>query len=1043
MFADMVGFTSISERLGEEGTYAVVQMVLKAMADAVSEQGGSTQDFAGDGVLALFGVPDALENGPLLACRAGLLILQRLAVIAPRLDNKFGVWPQVRIGINSGPVVVASIFGQGTPRTALGDVINVASRLQSLAEPDTVVLSESTFELVDGLVEATFVGALTIKGKAEPQKVWRLDSVSESMTRFDVAVRHGLTPYVGRERELEVLERGLASTKSGHRAIEIVADPGMGKSRLLYEFRRRVADSEVAILSGNCSPMGQHIPFLPFIEVVRETFRIGAGEDESDITRKLEIGLQTIRLNTPENQGLLLNLLGLAPPAGALSRLDGVLIGLHTRDLLVGMLDARCRLLPVVLLIEDLHWIDSASQQLLGQIIGNAANPRLRVVYTRRPGYEPPWRATSGVETLVLERLATGDVRRLIQRRLGLDDLPEVLVRHVTERAEGNALFAEEILSFLSQRGALRANGNSAKFDPGVVATAVPASLHGLLSARVDRLAPRDRTLLQAAAAIGRQFDPTLLAAIANDGAAVEARLAKMAALDLVYLDPQSGSYSFKHAMVRDSVYQSLLSTTRAALHLKIAVEIERRSSNRLTEVAEALAHHYGQTDNYDKAFTYLTSAGVKSLGVYSLDEADQYFAAAAALVEQEPGCASDGQLAEMLANYALCSNISLKLKQIIDIATRFEMRLGRLNDCEHRILILYHYVQTLLWSSKFKQAEQSQRELTAMAERLGDARARAYALVNSILVSTHVAPKPATQIRADTLEALAAAESANDAYLQYNILAAAGWDELNRGLITEATLAAERMLAAGHETNDARSVGYALALKALIALMREDYPATLEFAEEAIGISRIPFDRETAHSARCAALVLLHRPEAMDTVQAFLERCSRNGWYLLHSGPDDLWGVALILSGEVGGGLRYMNEAILRRESEGYQSSADWTRMFLCEIYLRLLSRDAKVSARVVMKNFWTLARLKLTARRQIIALVEKVRSNPQFDSNGIFVARCEMILGLLSKAMNQRSRAIKHLLEAKRITSQFGASPILARIDAALLELNLTRRS
>ena len=213
LFADMVGFTAISERLGEEGTYALIQSVFEAMAGAVREQSGSVQDFAGDEIMAMFGVPDALENGPLLACRAALLIHERLAAIAPTLIAKYGVRPAVRIAINSGPVVVTRLFGTAAAPTALGDMVNLASRLQALAEPNSVLLSEATFSLVEGFVEATFAGSHMVKGKAEPQKVWRLDSIRQGATRFDVSVRHGLTAYVGRERELDILQRGFASAR--------------------------------------------------------------------------------------------------------------------------------------------------------------------------------------------------------------------------------------------------------------------------------------------------------------------------------------------------------------------------------------------------------------------------------------------------------------------------------------------------------------------------------------------------------------------------------------------------------------------------------------------------------------------------------------------------------------------------------------------------------------------------------------------------------------------------------------------------------------
>jgi class 3 adenylate cyclase len=555
----MVGFTAISERLGEEGTYALIQPIYQLMAGAVKEQGGSVKDFTGDGIMALFGAPEALEDGPLRACRAGLLIHQRLAAAAPAIAAKHGVVPQMRIGINSGLAVVTQIRGESAAMTALGDTVNLASRLQTLAEPGTVYLSEATQRLVQGLGETTFAGTHPIKGKAEPQKVYRLNSVREGATRFEAAVGRGLTPYVGREREMEILERGLAQARTELRVIDIVAEPGMGKSRLLHEFRQRIGKEQAFILTGSCSTDGRQTPFLPFIEVVRSSFQVRSGEAEIEVVRKLETGLTVLGLHSPENLGLLLSLLGLKPPEGSLTGLDGVLIGLRTRALLLNLLEARRRLSPVVLLIEDLHWIDSVSQEVLGRIVDGEAKLRLLILHTRRPEYEPPWCERPVAITLRLELLPAGEIRRLVQARLGVEAPPTALVRLVTEKAEGNALFAEEILSFLSERGVLRAHDGNVEFDAGAVGAALPASVQSLLTARVDRLAPHDRAVLQAAAVIGRRFDPQLLAVAVDVGEDVDTRLAAMQTLDLVYSEGKSGDYAFKHALVRDALYQSLL----------------------------------------------------------------------------------------------------------------------------------------------------------------------------------------------------------------------------------------------------------------------------------------------------------------------------------------------------------------------------------------------------------------------------------------------------------------------------------------------------
>ena len=1037
LFADMVGFTAISERLGEEGTFALIQPIYELMASAVKEQGGSVKDFTGDGVMALFGVPDALEDAPLRACRAGLLMHERLASAAPAIEVKYGVRPQMRIGVNSGLAVVTQIRGESAAMTALGDTVNLASRLQTLAEPGSVYLSEATHRLVQGLVATTFAGAHAIKGKAEAQKVYRLDSIRQGATRFGAAMGRGLSAYVGREREMETLERAFAQARGELRVIDIVAEPGMGKSRLLHEFRQRIGRELAFILTGSCWPDGQQTPFLPFVEVVRGSFQVSAGEAEKEVARKLDMGLTILGVHSQENLGLLLNLLGLKPPEGALAGLDGVLIGLRTRDLLQNLLEARCRLSPVVLLIEDLHWIDTVSQEVLGKIVDSETKQGLLILHTRRPEYEPAWRGKPDVTTLLLEPLPAGDVRRLIQTRLGVEVLPEALARQVIEKAEGNALFAEEILSFLTERGLLRISAGRVEVDANALSATLPASVQSLLTARVDRLAPKDRALLQAASVIGRRFDPELLAAVADDGGNVEAQLAQMRGLDLVYPEGKSGDYSFKHALVRDALYQSLLTGPRARLHLKIAEEIERRSDNRLTEVAEALAHHYSQTECADRAFAYLAMAGAKSLGVYSFDDANNYFLAAVALLETKPDCATDHQFADLLADYALCSNLSLRLKSFISVIGRFKARISRLDDSPTYVLIQHHYVVILLMSGLYREAERAQSDLTAMVSRLEDARSSAYSQMGAMMISTTISPISVEVFEATSRETLVAAASTDDFYLNAFAQNMVGWEELHRGRITNALQAAAQLMAAGRRMNDPRSIGCGMQLKAWVALMGDDYQAALNFAETAISVARTPFDRVSAENVKNAALVLLKRPEALSLVRVCMEQFAVNGWNWHLRTPELAFGIAFAVRGELGRGINMIKRSIVRNDSEGYIALADWSRLFLCEIYIEIIAGKEKPPFMLLARNVPTIVMMTFTAQRRIPALVAQVRQNPQFDPNGHHVGRCEMILGLLYKAKKKRALAVQHLTEAKRIASQFGATPMLARIEAALAEV------
>ena len=1038
LFTDMVGFTSFSERSGEEAAFTLMRSLWKLMAEAVREHGGVVQDFTGDGIMAVFGAPVAFEDGPLRACRAALSILQRLKAAGPDLEAKHGVRPQMRIGLNTGAAVVGKVEDRGDGGGAvLGDTVNFAARLQSIAEPNSAFMSEAMHRLVQGLVDASFAGEHTIKGKSEPQNVYRLNAVRQGATRFDAVVSRGLSAFVGREHELEVLERGLDKARSELCVIDLAAEPGMGKSRLLHEFRQRVGKERAFVLSGNGSPDGQQTPFLPFIEVVRRSFRVSAGEAENEIVQKLEMGLTTLGLHSARNLGLLLHLLGLKVPDGALTGLDGLLVGLRTRELFQALLEARCRLSPVVMVIEDLHWIDSVSEEVLGKIVGSEVKLRLLVLTTRRPEYAPPWLDRSVVTKLPLEPLPIGDIRHLVQARLGVEALPEALAREVTEKAEGNPLFAEEMVSYLTERGIVRINGGKLEFDANAVAAALPASVQSLLTARVDRLIGKDRALLQAAAVIGRQFNPQLLGTtVAEEN--IDGRLTALQALDLIHRESKSHDYVFKHALVRDALYQSLLSEARTSLHLKIAEEIERRSGNRLVEVAEVLAHHYSQTNRIDKAFAYLSMAGSKSLSVYSLDEAATYFTAALALLDKNADCAVDGQVADFFVSYSSQLYMSAQFKVLIAVLERYLPRIDRLGDDQRVVLVREQYVFALYSYARYREAAAAQRETSPIAGRLGDSRSKAYALAGEMMTSTVLAPKPLHEFEALKRQAITDASETTDAYLQIWIRWIVGWEEISRGRINKARDLARELMQIGRLVEDPRSTGLGLWLLGSIAIVSDSYAEALEYSEQAFAVVVTQYDRLAALAGRTIALTMLRRTEeASPHLQELRRRCLANGFHYPLLGSDPAGGVCKVLQGNISGGIQDIEAAILRRKEEGYRAAADWYGGFLCEVYLQIIARNEKLPFPILLKNFPVILKVLLTGPSRIRVLTERIMENPLFDRAGQHIGRAQMIRGLLYKTKKKRALALQHLTEAKRILSQFGQTPILARVETALAEL------
>lgn len=1034
----MVGFTTFSERSGEEAAYNLMRSLSKLMGEAVREQGGIVQGFTGDGIMAVFGAPVAFEEAPLRACRAALAILQRLKEAEPEFEAKHSVRPQMRIGLNTGAAVVGKVEdGADVGVTVLGDTVNFAARLQALAEPDSVFMSEATHRLVHGMVEATFAGDHQIKGKAEPQKAYRLVAVRQGATRFEAAVSRGLSTFVGRERELEVLERGLDKARTQLRVVDLVAEPGMGKSRLLHEFRLRIGKDRAFILSGSCSPDGQQTPLLPFIEVVRGSFQVSAGEAEQEVARKLEMGLTVLGLHSLRNVGLLLHLLGLKVSDGALTGLDGVLIGLRTRELLQQLLEARCRLSPVVMVIEDLHWIDSVSEEVLGKIVDSEAKLRLLLLTTRRPEYMPPWLDRPAVTKLHLEPLPAGDICHLVQARLGVEALPDALARQVTEKAEGNPLFAEEIVSFLTERGVLRTAAGKLDFDASAVAETLPATVQSLLTARVDRLTPKDRALLQAASVIGRRFDAQLLA-VAVGETDVDARLAAMQALDLVHPGGKSSDYVFKHALVRDALYQGLLTEPRAALHLKIAEEIERRGGNRLTEVAEVLAHHYRQTDRTGKAFAYLSMAGCKSLSVYSLDEARTHSTAALTLLDKYPGCASDDHVAEFFVSYMLLLNVTAQWNLLIEALKRFLPRIDRLGDDLRLVLIRHHYVLALIYNTRYQQAVAVQQETSVMADRLGDSRSKAYAMAGEIFVSTIVSPKPVHEFETLKSEAIEAASDTADAYIQNWTRYVIGNEEWHRGRMNEARNAAHELMQIGRHLNDPRSTGLGLGLLTQIALVGDSYGEALEYSEQSLAVAITPIDRSIATFCKGSALVLLRRTdEGAKLLEKYRNSCIENGEHYPLPLIDGVMGVCKVLQGNIGAGIHLIEDAISSEEKAGYVAGANWLRVNLAEVYLQIIAGNEKPPFSIMLKNLPTLLKVMITAPSNVRTLTAPVLGNPRYDAAGHLTGRVQMIRGLLYRVKKNRALAVQHLTEAHRIMCQFGQTPVLARIDAALAEL------
>jgi class 3 adenylate cyclase len=626
LFADVVNSTPLAARLGPEETHALIRRCFDLMLEAVHQYEGTVSQFTGDGILALFGAPIAHEDHAQRAVRAGLAIQQALGEYGHELQERRGIALKVRIGLNSGPVVVGTIGTDlNMTYTAIGDTVNLASRIQGLAEPGTVVVGDATLRLVGGYFVTRPLGQHQVKGKDAAIGVHEVLRPSGSRSRLDVYVERGLSPLVGRERELRILEESFARARDGHGAVVCLAgDPGIGKSRLLHELKRRLEGEHLVWREGRCIAYGRDISYLPIIDVLKDSFDIREADDEAEIIRKTDERTRTLGAEVLANLPFLKFVLSVDPGDPSVATMNPQMRRARTFEALRSLALASSVGSPLVLVIEDLHWMDRLSEEVLSYLIDAVAGQRILLLLTFRPGYQHPFSARPYSTELRLDALTDEESAALAGKMLDAERLPDELQRIVAGKAEGNPFFIEEVVKSLLEIGVLHSTDDGYALSPHIDEIYVPDTVQDVIMARLDRLDEEPKRALQTAAVIGREFGVRLLERTAELQDRTDTYLRELRDLELIYersLHPEP-AYMFKHALTHDVAYNSLLVARRRPLHGLVADGIEVLYRDRLTEQFETLAYHYEQAEVWEKALEYLEASAMKALAAFAPHEA-------------------------------------------------------------------------------------------------------------------------------------------------------------------------------------------------------------------------------------------------------------------------------------------------------------------------------------------------------------------------------------------------------------------------------------
>ncbi len=645
LFCDLVGSVAIAERLDPEEYHDLIEDYLDIAFPEIYRREGVVNVLAGDGVMALFGAPVAHEDSPGRAVRAALAIRAALAPLDERLRTRHGVSFQVRIGINTGPVVVGSIgTDQKMDYTAIGDTTNLASRLQSLAEPGDILISEATHRLVRGFVDVEPLGALGIRGKSEPVVAYRVRDWRGDATRLDIAAARGLTPFVGREGELTRLVETFARVDEGGQAVTVVGDAGSGKSRLLYELRARLATRDVAVFAGGCASMMQGLPYFPFFNLMARWFDLDWDEDVEascdKVSRRLGKPYEQVEAEYP----VLCRFLSL--PIEQLAEQPAAELRRETLEVVARLILTEAEVRPTVVIFEDLHWVDAPSLELLEELARRLAGARVLLVTSQRPDVVVPWRVPMALSQIVLRPLGDDAMVGVVRAVAGAP-LDRHVERMIVARAGGSPFFAEELVRTLVEERHLVA-GASGVLEPTrpLEELSIPGTIQEVVAARLDSLGPVAKRVVQVAAVLGRQFRSRQLAALlADDGIDVHAQLAELERRGLVHRKTalSSDEFRFGESLTQEVAYESLLLRQRRFLHERAGAMLEADPLTRGVDAAALLAHHYTRSDNHAKAVEALLHAARETEQVPSYRAAADYYRQAWELAEAVLGEREDG----------------------------------------------------------------------------------------------------------------------------------------------------------------------------------------------------------------------------------------------------------------------------------------------------------------------------------------------------------------------------------------------------------------
>ncbi len=641
LFADVANYTSISEKLDPEEVHQLMDGCFQILMNEVHRFEGTINQFTGDGIMALFGAPVAHEDHAQRACHAALSIQKAVGEYGKKIQKDMGIEFQIRLGMNSGPVIVGSIGDDlRMDYTAVGDTTNLAFRMQSMANAGSIRISKNTYKIASDFFAFESLGKVAVKGKEETQGAYILLGTSNVETRIEASAVKGLTRFVGRKKEIAALQESCEKARSGSgQVVGIVGEAGVGKSRLLLELRDTLLQEDQTCLEGRCLHYGGSMPYLPILDILKSYFHIQEGDREGNIKQKILNRFVELDEKLTAIPACLHDILSLKVEDEGYPRLDPEQKREMTFEAVRDLLIRASQRSPLIVAVEDLHWIDKTSEEFLDYLIGWLPNTPILLMLLHRPEYTHHWGSKSYFTQVSLGQLSTRTSAELVQAILEEGRVVPELKKLILDKAGGNPLFVEELTHSLLENGSIHRQEDQYVLSRSASEIDVPETIQGIIAARMDRVEENLKRIMQVASVIGREFAYRILEAITEMREELKASLLNLQGLEFIYekqLFPEL-EYIFKHALTQEVAYGSLLLKRRKEIHGKIGQAIEQIYSERLEEYYELLAYHYVRSTDTAKAVEYLTLANKKVVLAYAVEDAKAYFDQAMELLDTLP----------------------------------------------------------------------------------------------------------------------------------------------------------------------------------------------------------------------------------------------------------------------------------------------------------------------------------------------------------------------------------------------------------------------